>query len=294
MRNQRDAIAGDEARIADGAGDVLDAFEQSAARSRRPDPRRRARPALRRAALRALAELSSEAFLSQEARGDHRRVNALPARGSPVVRFPTAAADKGERARDDSASFRRRRAARRAMQRLPRASAQLDDALRDRSPDPRHGGKLRGIGPVDVDALGGGVRRTAACACRCAESRTRRLTGERNVDFVTVGRTLREIDRAGIGGGTQSAGQRDRLRVAVARAQMIEPRLFHRAGDVDDQVVVICLRLRAVTVPPLRHRPAKLDCGAVAGVWDWTAAAERGAKAQRRRARAPPQPKRFA
>jgi hypothetical protein len=128
-------------------------------------------------------------------------------------------------------------------------AAQLDDALRDRAPDSRYGGKLRGIGPVDVDALERRLCRTAL-GVPLRGVRTRRLTGERNVDFVTVGGPLRQIDRTGIGGGAHTAGQRDPLCVAVARVQMIEPGPFYRARDVDDQVVVVCLRLRAVTVPP--------------------------------------------
>ena len=64
----------------------------------------------------------------------------------------------------------------------------------------------------------------------------RALTGDRNVDFVTVGGVRRQIDAAGVGIDRQTACAGDRVGGPVAGTNVIEPRAAHRAGHVDDRI----------------------------------------------------------
>lgn len=58
-----------------------------------------------------------------------------------------------------------------------------------------------------------------------------------SVNFVTVGRPLREIDGAGLRGGGQAAGACHRLGNAIPGTQMVQAGLLDRACDVYDDVI---------------------------------------------------------
>ncbi len=141
---------------------------------------------------------------------------------------------------------------------VSRALAKLDNPWRERSPNPWHRGKLGSIRLVDIN---GAARRRgrsmtpAVSAVPSNRAPMRRFALQRNVNFVAVVGACREIDRAGIRGRRQSAGQRDGLRVAVTEPQMIQARLFDCAGHVDNQLVLWNAGTHAVTTDP-RSGPA--------------------------------------